>query len=98
MNSVLFEKFIEIDADMWWIGLAKEDDYQYYCTPIGAEIIGQDNGIHYCFIPEFGEMVLCVNPESCCDYNVYLLAENFEDYIRILLATKHTNTFQQIIL
>lgn len=40
MNSVLFEKFIEIDADMWWIGLAKEDDYQYYCTPIGAEIIG----------------------------------------------------------
>lgn len=43
-------------------------------------------------------MVFCVNPESCCDYNVYPLAESFEDYIRILLATRHTNTFQQIIL
>ena len=68
-----------------------------FCTPIGAEIIGWDNGIHYCFIEGFGDMVFCVNPETCCDYFVYPIARNFCDFLGLILATGGTNTLQQII-
>jgi len=55
------------------------------------------NGIHYCFIEGFGDMVFCVNPETCCDYFVYPIARNFCDFLGLILATGGTNTLQQII-
>ena len=48
-----------------WIGLERgELNPQYFCTPSGAQIIGWENSIHYCFLPDYGEMVFAVNPES----------------------------------
>lgn len=78
-----------------WFGLGEETPH--FCTPIGAEIIGWDNGIHYCFIKGFGDMVFCVNPETCCAYHVYPIACNFRDFLGLILATGNTNTLQQII-
>ena len=98
MMSELYKQFQELSIDRSWIGLAVEDDWGYFCTPIGAEIIGWDNGIHYCFIKGFEEMVFVVNPETCCDYYVYPLARNFFDFLRLIVAVHGTNTLQQIIL
>ena len=38
----------------------------YFCTPKGASIIGWAgvDGVHYCFVRGFGEMVFAVSPMS----------------------------------
>ena len=95
--DLLYEKYKNLKIDGSWIGLEAGAQTPYFCTPIGAEIIGWDNGIHYCFIKGFGDMVFCVNPEPCCDYNVYPIARNFCDFLGLILATGNTNTLQQII-
>lgn len=97
MNS-LYEKYKNLEIDGSCIGLEKgPETSDYFCAPEGARVIGWDNGIHYCFIDYFGEMVFCVNPETCCDYHVYPLAENFYDFLSLILATKNANVMQQII-
>ncbi len=95
--NLLYEKYKNLKIDGSWIGLEAGAQTPYFCTPIGAEIIGWDNGIHYCFIKGFGDMVFCVNPEPCCDYNAYPIARNFCDFLGLILATGNTNTLQQII-
>ncbi len=70
---------------------------QYFCYPVNAEPIGFEGCILYCFLPEYGEMVFACNPESCADQNVYPLAANFEDFIRLILACGTANPVEQIV-
>ncbi len=94
----LYEKYKSLNIDGSYIGLEQGDETgDYFCTPVGAKVIGWDNGIHYCFIDGFGEVVFCVNPETCCDYLVYPIAKNFYDFLSLILSTKNVNTMQQII-
>lgn len=96
MNT-FYEKYKNLKIDGSWIGLETGEGAPCFCTPTGVEIIGWDNGIHYCFIKGFGDMVFCVNPETCCDHHVYPIARNFHDFLGLILATGNTNTLQQII-
>ena len=82
------------------IGLEKPSPYHvdYFCTPKGAEAIGWENCICYCFVEGFGEMVFAVNPESCADSFVYPLAYNLEDFLRLVLACGSTTAVEQIVL
>ena len=60
-----YEQYRELMLDGSWIGLEApnpNDAGPYFCTPVGAQIIGWDNGIHYCFLDGFSQMVFCVNP------------------------------------
>lgn len=95
--KTIFEKFNELNLDTSPIGLCIEKQEGYFCTPLGARVFGWDNGIHYCFIRDFDEIVFCVNPETCCDHFVYPVAKNFTDFLRLLLTLKTTNTIQQVI-
>lgn len=97
LMKTTFEEFDELKLDTSAIGLCRESRDKFFCTPIGAKIFGWDNSIHYCFIDGFEEIVFCVNPETCCEYYVYPIAQNFTDFLRLLLALKTTNTIQQII-
>lgn len=93
----IFDKFKKLNLDTSPIGLSIELREPFFCTPIGAQIIGWDNGIHYCFIKGFEEIVFCVNPETCCNYYVYPLAKDFTDFLRLLLSLKTTNAIQQVV-
>lgn len=95
MNA-LYAAYRKLNLDGSWIGLAQEEARAYFCTPTGAEIIGWDNGIHYCFIEGFGGMVFCVNPESCCERYVYPVARDFRAFLGLILATGNTNVIQQV--
>lgn len=97
MNRELIQKFKDLKIDKSWIGLSQENNEGYFCTPVDAEIIGWDNGLHYCLIPDFDEMVFAVNPETYNDIYVYPLAHNFKDFLSLILTVKGTNTLQQII-
>lgn len=93
-----FQKYEKLALDGAWINLEKgASKGGYFCTPKGARVIGWENGIHYCFIRGFGEMVFAVNPESCVEENVYPLAASFRDFLRLLLACGTTTALEQII-
>ncbi|MBQ7117211.1 MAG: hypothetical protein IJN88_03265 [Clostridia bacterium] len=58
----------------------------YYCTPKNAEIIASSgvDGIHYCIVPQFGEIIFAVSPMNFGDC-VHPIARSFEDLLRLLL-------------
>ena len=84
----LYPHFKNLDLDFSKVGLVpgpKRSDY--FCTPRGARIIGWAgvDGIHYCFLREFGEMVFAVSPMDGPEY-VHPIAGNFQDFLRLWLA------------
>lgn len=93
-----FQKYESLHIDASWINLEKGPEKGgYFCTPRGARVIGWENGIHYCFIRGFGQTVFAVNPESCAEENVYPLAANFRDFLRLLLSCGATTAIEQIV-
>ncbi len=68
----------------------------YYCTPENARILGWAgvDGIHYCTIPQFGEMIFSVNPMDFGDC-VHPIARNVEDLLRLLLAVTDMAALEQ---
>ena len=81
------------------IGLEPGDtEGGYFCTPVGMKVIGWEcEGIHYGTIDSYGDMIFTVNPMSCTDRNVYPLAENLTDFLRLILAGKGTTAIEQIV-
>ncbi|MCQ2431684.1 MAG: sodium ion-translocating decarboxylase subunit beta [Clostridia bacterium] len=70
------------------IGLEqRKNEATYFCTPRGAEILGWAgvDGIHYCRIPEFGEMIFAVSPMNTPEC-VRPIAKNFRDLLCLLLT------------
>lgn len=93
----LFEKYKSLDLDGSLICLAWQDKIEpYFCYPVGAQAIGFEGSIMYCFIPGYDEMVFAVNPEAV-DSNVYPLAKDFHDFMRLILACGSANPVEQII-
>ena len=93
----IFEKYKKLNIDGRWIGLEAGGNDPCFCTPIGAETFGWDNGIHFCFIDGFGETVFAVDPEYYGGHLVFPLARNFGDFLRLILAAKNTCQIEQII-
>lgn len=93
-----FQKYEKLGLDGSWINLERGDPKGgYFCTPKGARVIGWENGVHYCFIRGYGGMVFAVNPESCAEENVYPLAADFRDFLRLLLSCGTTTAIEQIV-
>ena len=95
----LYEKFKKLDIDASRLGLEQGNSRSdYLCTPKGAKIIGWEgvDGIHYCFIKGFGEMVFAVNPSNLPGDHVHPLASSFEDFLRLLLACGGTAAVEQM--
>ena len=84
----LYEKFRKLQIDHSAIGLGLHGtEVNYYCTPKGACIIGNAgvDGIHYCNVPGFGELIFVVSPMNLGDC-VHPIARTFEDLLRLLLS------------
>ena len=85
----VYEKYIALPIDKRLLCLERgEVTIPYFCYPADVEPIGFEGCIMYCFLPEYGEMVFACNPESCADRNIYPLAANFEDFVRLILAVR----------
>lgn len=84
---ITIEELRKLDIDLGAVGLEQSDTHvTYFCTPRDAGIIGWAgvDGIHYCTIPEFGEMIFAISPMNIGDY-VHPIALNLEDLLRMLL-------------
>ena len=92
MNNRTFPPF-----DCSALGLLQRDSYEhYYCTPQDAQIFacaGVD-GIHYCTVPGFGEMIFAVSPMNPGDC-VHPIARSKEDLLRLLLSCADMAALEQ---
>jgi len=95
----LYKKFTELDINTSLINLDKPGEYYpYYCYPLNAQPIGYEGCIMYCFVEGYGETVFASNPENYSDEGQnYPLAENFTDFIRLILACGSVNPAEQIV-
>jgi len=95
--GAVYEKYMALPIDKGLFCLEHGDiTTPYFCYPVNAKPIGFEGCILYCFLPEYGEMVFACNPESA-GQNVYPLAANFEDFIRLILACGTANPVEQIV-
>lgn len=84
-----YEAYKNKEFDLSAFGVNRcDDDYTYFCTPVGAEIIGCPgvDGIHYCMVAGFGELVFAISPMNCPGEYVHPVAKNFDDFLRLLLV------------
>ncbi len=94
----LYEKYLRLKIDRSVIGLDNTGErYTYFCTPKGASVIGWAGveGIHYCFIRGFGDKVFAVSPSNLPGEQVHILADSFEDFLRLLLACGTLDAMEQ---
>ena len=62
-----YQRFQKLNIDHSVIGLDQNiSGVNYFCTPIGAEVIAEAgvDGIQYCFIKGFGEMIFAISPSD----------------------------------
>lgn len=96
--STTYKKYLKLNVSGSHIGLEEgKNETHYFCTPKGARIIGWAgvDGIHFCFVRGFGEMVFAVSPMNTPGSFVHPLAQNFKDFLRLLLACSHTAALEQ---
>ena len=96
MNT--YQKFLRCGISLAPVGIeAGNDEALYFCTPKGASLIGWAgvDGIHYCFIRGFGEMVFAVSPMNTAPDYVHPLAKDFADFLRLLLACGDAAALEQ---
>ena len=81
------KSFKKTKIDLSPLGFDMNGDFElYYCTPEGADIIAFSgvDGIHFCTIPQFGDMIFAVSPMNFGEC-VHPIARSFEDLLRLLL-------------
>ena len=94
----VFQKFLRSGIDLSPVGVeCREDNSPYFCTPKGASIFGWAgaDGIHFCFVRGFGSMVFSVSPMNSAPDFVHPLANDFEDFLRLLLACSDSAALEQ---
>lgn len=81
------KSFKKKKIDLSHLGFDMNGDFElYYCTPKKAQIIASSgvDGIHFCTIPQFGEIIFAVSPMNFGNC-VHPIARSFEDLLRLLL-------------
>lgn len=100
ISNVLFHHYRDLTFPKEAIGLEwNGNDTKYFCTPVGAEIIGWIgvDGIHFCFISSISsDMVFSVNPMPCGKHYVEPIASNFQDFLSLVLFCRSASPLEQI--
>ncbi|MDO4386651.1 MAG: hypothetical protein Q4E18_11700 [Clostridia bacterium] len=93
-----FQKFLRTGVDLSPLGFElRADAAPYFCTPKGARILGWAgvDGIHYCTVRGSGSRIFAVSPMNAAPEYVHPIAENFEDFLRLLLACGDAAALEQ---
>lgn len=85
---ITYSEFLKKNIDLSPLGFHQDTDYvPYYCTPKDANILASAgvDGIHYCTIPGFGELIFAISPMNFGEC-VHPIARTFEHLLRLLLS------------
>ena len=94
----LYGRYLRSKLELFDAGLGRTGlDNRYFCTPKGTRIIGWEgvDGIHYCFVKKFGDMVFSVTPSALPGEYVHPIARNFEDFLRLIISCGGTSAMEQ---
>lgn len=94
-----YKKYSQLNIDTAPLGIELcENENSCFCKPKGEIIIGWSgmDGIHYCFVRGFGEIVFAVTPMNTTESHVHPLAKDFTDFMRLLLACGNTAALDQV--
>ncbi|MBQ7337512.1 MAG: hypothetical protein IJW40_03550 [Clostridia bacterium] len=98
MNHITYQDFLRNDMTLEPFGiLPGESRSTYFCTPRTSTILGWTgvDGIHYVQIKKLGEMVFAVNPYADPGRHAHPVAQNFEDFLRLLVKCGHESYLEQ---
>lgn len=87
--AAFYQRFLQDGWSLEPLGLEDRGaDGGYFCTPIGARCIGWPgvDGIHFCFIRGYRELVFAVSPMNTPGTCVHPVAKTFRDFLRLLLS------------
>ena len=96
--AAFYQKFLRKGLDLSPLSVMRsEDNAPYFCTPKGARIFGWTgvDGIHFCFVRGFGETVFAVSPANGSTDCVHVIARDFADFLRLLLAVGDSAALEQ---
>ena len=96
--AAFYQKFLRKNIDLSPLSVMRQEDNDpYFCTPKGASIFGWAgvDGIHFCFVRGFGETVFAVSPMNGGKDCVHVIARDFSDFLRLLLATGDSAALEQ---
>lgn len=100
IDNHMFKEFRSLDFPKSAIGLEwSGEDITYFCTPVGAEVIGWlgVDGIHFCFIPLISsDMVFAVSPMPCGEHYIEPIAHSFQEFLSLVLFCKDASPLEQI--
>ena len=94
---ITYSEFLKKNIDLAPLGFCRDNKFvPHYCTPKDANILASAgvDGIHYCTIPGFGELIFAVSPMNFGDC-VRPIARNFEDLLRLLLSCADMAALEQ---
>ena len=94
-----YERYMKLNIDGFRIGLERdESESNYFGTLKSAKVIGWSgvDGIHFCFVRGFGEMMFAVSTMSTPGSYVHPVARDFKDFLRLLLACGHAVALEQV--
>ena len=93
-----YEKYKLAGINLAHVGFDERgENIPYFCTPAGANILGRPgvDGIHFCFVPEYGEIVFCISPMNGAEDAIHAVANNFADFRALLMACGDTAAIEQ---
>lgn len=93
------EKLKKLPIELDTVGLEQAENFTpYFCTPIGAELVGSIgcDGVHFVMLPE-DERIFCVEP-AMGEPGTYVLpvAENLSRFLSYVLYCRDANPISQI--
>ena len=95
---ITYNEFIRSGIGIAPLGIELcEGDEPYFCTPRGAYIFGRSgvDGIHFCFVNDFSEIVFAVSPANAPGEYVHPIAHDFNDFLRLLIKCSDVAALEQ---
>lgn len=93
-----YQKFLGKNIDLSPFGIDRQGEAEvYFCTPKGASFIGMTgvDGIHYCFVRGYGEVVFAVSPMNGRGEHIHAAARDFNDFLRLLMTCGDESVIEQ---
>ncbi|MGI6182429.1 MAG: hypothetical protein ACOYIE_10200, partial [Agathobaculum sp.] len=99
-QELTLQKLRQLPVDLSLVELfPAEEDNAYFCTPLGARILGRIgvDGVHFCDVPSLGlDLVFAVAPMGEPPF-VYPVAANLHEFLAEVYTCGSAGSIEQLI-
>lgn len=99
-QDTVLQKLRQLPVDLSLVELfPAEEDNAYFCTPLGARILGRIgvDGVHFCDVPSLGlDLVFAVTPMGEAPF-VYPVATDLHEFLAEVYTCGSAGSIEQLI-